>query len=114
MKKEVSIDRLNVTHSDEYKAYLSALCRLASGYVSRIRVKFAERAYEKYANETIRSLVLAYGKECEELDKSRLFDFELASEYGAHSENSLSDFCLNKAKSYGDAIWFLFDIDKEG
>ena len=113
-----SIDHNNweITHTDEYKAYLSALCRLASNYVSRIRVKFAERAFEKYADTTIRKLVLAYGKEAEKLDEDRLRDFRYVSEYGATTEGHLEDSCLNNAHEYGKAIWFLFGIDddKEG
>ena len=111
-----SPERFATTRTEECKAYIKALCRLASAYVARIRVKFAERAYEKYADPTIRRLVLEYGKECEKLDEDRLRDFEFASEYGATTEESLNDSCLINAREYGRAIWFLFDIDddKEG
>lgn len=106
----MDIEKLRITQSEEYKTYLSALCRLASGYVSRIRVQFAEKAYEKYADETIRRLVLAYGEEREALDASRLRDFTYVSEYGATTPEHLNDSVLNKASSYGDAIRLLFDI----
>ena len=110
-KFERSVEELKIIHSDEYKAYLKALCRLASGYVSSIRVKFAERALEKYADPTIRRLVLAYGKEAEKLDDNRLFDFSFVAEYGAETDSRLEDTCLSNARHYGKAIWFLFDID---
>lgn len=118
-KKEfdrTDIEYLRTIHSDEYKAYLAALCRLASMYVSRIRVQFAERAYENYADPTIRRMVLAYGDEAEKLDRDRLSDFRHVSEYGADDDAWLKDSCLNNASAYAKAIWFLFDIDndKEG
>lgn len=100
-----------ITSSEEYKKYMKALCRLASGYISRIRIQFAERAYEKYQDETIRKIVLAYGEEAEKLDHDRLRDFVHCSEYGAISEESLNDSCLNNAGSYGKTIKFLFDIN---
>lgn len=106
-----SMEDWRIMHSDEFKTYLAALCRLASKYVSRIRVKFAERAFEKYADPTIRKLVLAYGEEAKKLDDRRLFDFSMAAEHGALTEDSLEDSCLNNAKGYAKAIWFLFGID---
>jgi hypothetical protein len=119
MRKTVDdygLEDWKIMRSDEYKAYLKALCRLASGYVSRIRVKFAERAYEKFSDPTIRKLVLAYGAECDDLDKKRLSDFEYVAKYGATTEESLNDWCLNNSGHYAKAIWFLFGIDdkKEG
>ena len=99
-----------ITRTDEYKEYLKALCRLASHYVSRIRVQFAEKAYEMYQNETVRRIVLAYGEEVEKLEKDRFRDFRFVSEYGAVTPESLDDSCLNKARSYGDTIKMLFDI----
>lgn len=107
----LDVEVLKVIHSDDYKAYLKALCRLASGYVSRIRVRFAEKAYEMYGNETVRKLVLAYGVEAEKLDEYRLRDFRHVSEFGGASEESLNDDCLNRARDYGKAIWFLFGLD---
>ena len=100
-----------ITYSEEYKMYLAALCRLASHYVSRIRVQYAERAYEKYQDEPIRRLVLEYGMEIEKLERDRLRDFRHCSEFGAVTTGSLEDSCLNRAKSYGDAIHLLFNID---
>ena len=99
-----------IIRSEEYKAYLKALCRYASGYVSRIRVQFAERAYEKYQDPTTRRIVLAYGEEIEKLDADRLRQFESASRYGALTEESLNDSCLIHAGAYGETIKLLFDI----
>ena len=111
-KKDIDFD-VKVTNSDEYNAYIKALCRLASHYISPVRVKFAERAYKMYGDPTVRKLVLAYGAECDELDDYRLRDFTFASKYGACTPESLNDWCLNKAKHYGEAIWFLFGIDDD-
>ena len=102
-----------LTHTEEYGKYMASLCRLASGYVSTIRVKFATRAFEKYADPTIRKLVLAYGEECEKLDKDRLSDFRFVSEHGPSTDWALKDSCLNNAHEYGKAIWFLFGIDDD-
>lgn len=108
--EDLNIEKLKITQSDEYKDYLQALCWLASGYVSRIRVQFAERAFEKFADPSIRRLVLAYGEEHEKLEQSRLRDFRDVSENGAATPEGLNDSCLNRAKSYGDAISMFFDI----
>ena len=106
----VTDQNIETIYSDEYNFYLKALCRLASGYVSRIRVQFAEKAYEMYQNETVRRIVNAYGDEIEKLDESRIRDFTYTSHYGATTEDSLNDSCLNKAMAYGDTIKMLFDI----
>lgn len=100
-----------LTHTEEYEQYLRALCRLASVYVSRIRLQFANKAYEKYQDETTRRIVLAYGEEAKKLDESRFGDFRFAAEYGVNSPLSLEDSCLNHAKQYGATIKMLFDID---
>ena len=111
---EMNHENFEITHSEEYKAYIAALCRLASTYVSRIRVKFAERAFEKYADPTIRKLVLAFGEEAKKLDEDRLRDFEWVSEYGAGgAKDRLNDSCLIYAGDYARAIWFLFGIDDD-
>lgn len=102
---------LKITHSEEYKKYIEALCQLASGYVSRIRVQFAEKAYDMYQNETVRRIVLAYGEEIEKLRESRLNDFRFAADFGAVSQDSLEDFPLNNARHYGQTIKMLFDIE---
>jgi len=102
---------LKITHSEEYKKYIEALCQLASGYVSRIRVQFAEKAYDMYQNETVRRIVLAYGDELEDLYRHRLMDFRYAADFGAVSQDSLEDFPLNHARHYGATIKMLFDID---
>lgn len=99
-----------ITRTEEYKKYISALCRLASDYVSCIRVQFAEKAYDMYQNETIRQIVFAYADEIERLDRDRLRDFWYVSEHGATTSESLNDSCMNKAKSYGDTIKLLFGI----
>lgn len=96
--------------TDEYKEYLEALCRLASQYVSRIRVQFAEKAYDMYQNETVRRIVYAYGEEAEKLDRDRFMEFRTASRYGADTPDSLRDSCLNNANAYGETIKMLFDI----
>jgi len=103
-------ERFQITRAEEYKQYMKALCRLASGYVSRIRVQFAEKAFDKYQDATIRRIVLAYGEQIEKLDADRLNDFMRTSEYGATTPECLNDSCLNKASSYGDTIKMLFDI----
>lgn len=105
------IEKLEITQRDEYREYLRSLCLLASHYVSRIRVQFAERAFDKYQDETVRRLVLAYGVEIRKLDESRLRDFKHVSEFGAVSVGHLEDSCLNNAAHYGAAIRLLFDID---
>ena len=105
-----TVEELKIMHSEEYKAYMKALCRLASQYVSRIRVQFAEKAFNMYQNETIRRLVLAYGEEAEKLDADRLRDFSFVSEHISFDENHLEDSCLNHAGDYGQSIFFLFDI----
>ena len=99
-----------ITRTDEYKTYLSALCRLASGYVSRIRVQFADKAYEMYQDETVRRIVLAYAEEIVKLDAARLFDFRHVSEYGTDNTECLHDSCLNHAGAYGETIKMLFEI----
>lgn len=116
MKKTVDdygLEDWKVMRSEEYETYLKALCRLSAGYVSRIRVKFAERAYEKFTDPTIRKLVLAYGAECEDLDRHRLNDFKYVAKYGATTEESMTDWCLNNSGHYAKAIWFLFGIDDD-
>lgn len=102
-----------ITHSDEYKEYMKALCRLACVYVSEIRVQFADKAYEMYQNETVRRIVLKYGKEAEKLDKDRLFDFMHISEYGPR-DYGMPDTCLSNAKHYAATIYMLFDIQHIG
>ena len=100
----------SITTSEEYKDYIKALCKLASAYVSRIRVQFAEKAYDKYQDATVRRLVLAYGEEVEKLEESRLRDFQYVAEFGATMPDHLNDTCLNNAKHYAAAIKMLFDI----
>lgn len=104
------IEVLRIRNSEEYNQYMKALCRLASEYVSRIRVQFAEKAFDMYQNETVRKIVLAYGEEIEDLEAHRLRDFLRVSESGAVTEESLNDWCLNNAKHYASTIKFLFDI----
>lgn len=103
-------EKYTITRTEEYKTYVAALCSLASGYVARIRRQFAEKAFDNYQNETIRKLVLAYGQELEKLQKMRLDDFTLVANDPEMFGHGLEDSCLNKAKSYADAIRFLFEI----
>lgn len=107
---EMSEEELKVIHSEEYKVYIKALCWVAEDYVSRIRVQFAEKAYEMYQNETVRKIVLAYGEEHEKLESRRLRDFMHVAEYGACTDESLNDDCLNHASHYGATIKMLFEI----
>ena len=99
-----------VTTSAEYKEYVRALCRLASTYITPIRHKLAVQAYDMYHNETVRQIVLAYGKEAEKLDEYRYRNFDYASEYPDTPEDWLKDDCLNKAASYEDTIKMLFGV----
>ncbi len=99
-----------ITQSDEYKMYIKALCRIASGYVPRIRVQFAEKAYDKYQDKTTRRIVLAYEKEAEKLDQYLLRWFSIASESDDFEEEILKDDCLNHAMHYAATIKMLFDI----
>lgn len=94
----------------DFEDYMSALCRLASGYVSRIRVQFAEKALDMYENETVRRIVLAYGEECEKLDHDRNREFLYVAKYGATTPDHLNDSCLNNFRHYGETIKMLFDI----
>lgn len=112
-------EKLRTTQSEEYKAYLGALCRLASTYVPRIRHQFATRAYDKYQDASIRRLVLAYGEEARKLDADRLRVFEFASDHpdflteypDISVETHMGDCCLNQAGKFAAAVYFLFDID---
>lgn len=99
--------------SEEYRAYIKALSRLASKYVSDIRELLARQAFEKFQDASIRRLVLEYGKEVDALDRQRLRDFtyyaEFATEGGAlvgHLEDSI----LNRASQYEEAIKLLFGV----
>ena len=107
----MNYEKMKTTQTEEYKVYMKSLCKLASHYVSRIRVQFAEKAYEMYQNETIRKLVLEYGKEVEKLEESRLRDFNYVSDYGATTPDSLDDTVLNYSNAYGKAVWFFFGIE---
>lgn len=98
-------------HSDEYKAYLAALCDLASNYISEIRVQFATKAYEKYQDPTVRRLVLAYGEEVRKLREDRLRDFAWVENHSFVGADHLHDSCLNNARHYAEAIHLLFDIN---
>lgn len=101
----------NLCDNEEFTTYLEALCHLASDYIPKIRRQFAEKAVEMYHNETVRKLVLAYSEELKDLQRRRYDDFRWIAK-DPSSDFSLNDWCLNKAKSYADAIWFLFGIEK--
>lgn len=103
-------EKMYLQQSEEYQTYIKALCKLASVYVARIRQQFAAKAVEMYQNETVRRLVIEYGKEVETLEAHRLRDFKYAAVDADGIVLSLEDPCLNKASSYGDAIKLLFDI----
>lgn len=110
MKYEIGEQDMQIVYSEEYKTYIEALCWVAEAYVSRIRVQFAEKAYQMYQNETVRKIVLAYGEEHKKLEERRLRDFASVARYGACSEESLNDDCLNNAKHYASTIKMLFEI----
>lgn len=99
--------RFEITHSDEYKTYIKALAKLACQYVPEIRRQYAAKAFELFANETIRQLVLAYGEEVEKLEADRLREFAYAADY-TDIEYSLEDSCLNNAGHYAAAIRLFF------
>ena len=103
-------EKMNLQKSEEYQYYMKSLCKLASTYVARIRQQFAAKAIEMYQNETVRRLVIEYGKEMETLEAHRLRDFK----YAAIDEvimNGLEDSVLNHASDYGHTIFFLFGIE---
>lgn len=100
-------ERFEVIHSAEYKAYIKALCHLASQYIPEIRRQFAAKAVELFQKETIRRLVLAYGEEAKKLEEERLREFTWAANY-TESEYSLEDSCLNNAGHYAAAIKLFF------
>ena len=100
-------ERFEITHSEEYKTYIEALCRLASQYIPEIRRQFAAKAVELFQNEAIRRLVLAYGEEGKKLEEERLREFAWAANY-AESVYSLEDSCLNNANHYAAAIKLFF------
>ena len=100
-------ERFEITRSGEYKAYIEALCHLASQYIPEIRRQFAAKACELFQNETIRQLVLAYGEEAKKLEEERLREFTWAANY-TESEYSLEDSCLNNAGHYAVAIKLFF------
>lgn len=99
-----------IKQSEEYKTYMKALCRLASQYVTQIRVQFAAKAYEKYQDETTRRIVIAYGEAAEELDAYLLKHFTWESEEEEPNEEWLKDDILNNAKHYAATIKMIFDI----
>ena len=100
-----------ITHSQEYKNYIDALCTLSSRYVVRIRKQFCEKAYEKYQDETTRRIVLAYGEEHEKLIESRKRNFFWESEKDEPKEDFLKDDILNNAEAYASTIYMLFEIE---
>lgn len=105
-----ALERMNITNTPEYKAYIAALCRLASQFVPRLRRQFADKAFDLYSDENVRRLVIAYGEEAKKLDEYRLREFSLVAEDPTSCPYELEDDCLNRAKSYADAIRFFFEI----
>lgn len=115
----MDMEKWQIRRSEEYQNYMKALCRLASTWVPKIRIQFAQKAYEMFQNETVRKLVLAYGEEAKQLDASRLDDFCRADEnfdedfwgkYEVNADTYLRDSCLNHAGEYAQAVYYLFDI----
>ena len=117
------LNRLRIRNSEEYKTYMKALCRMASRWVPEIQIQYAQKAFEKYQDESIRKLVLAYGEEAEKLDEDRFRDFCSADryfddnffeEYNVDPKTYLKDSCLIHASEYAQAVFFLFDIKLKG
>lgn len=101
-----------ITNSEEYKEYISALCRCSSQWVASIQIQYARKAYQMYQNETVRKLVLEYGRQIEKLDKTLLDQFRWACRDGDEArETSLYGDCLNLSGSLAKTIHYLFDID---
>lgn len=112
MKQNIDFELIQ---SEVYKDYMKALALYTRGYVPRIRCKFAAKAEEMYHNETVRKLVLAYGREYEKRELDYICNFKrtvdnFEPELIETMEESFEDSCLNKAASYGDAIKLLFGI----
>lgn len=107
MRKEMDY---KITQSEEYKAYMKALCRVASKWIPSIRVQFAEKAYEKFQDETTRRIVLAYGEEIEKHDEYMLRHFMWEAEKETPDESMLSNDILNNAGAFAETLFFLFDI----
>lgn len=106
----VSLD-YSIIHSEEYKEYIYALYRCSSCWIDELRIQYAQKAYEMYKNETIRKIVLEYGKEIKKADEYNLRRFTWAAEDPDTSTSSdVRGDCLNKAGSLADTIYFLFDI----
>ena len=103
----MTTETYKITSSEEYKTYIAALARLASDYVPELRKQFAAKAVENFQNETLRTLVIAYGEEIKKLDADRLREFEWAAKDpdGLHS---LEDSCLNKARHFAATIKFFY------
>lgn len=100
-----------ITHSEEYREYLEALCTLASQYVVRIRKQFCQKAYEKYKDETTRRIVLEYGREQKKLVEKRINNFIWEAAKEDPTEGFLEDDILNNAGGYASTIYMLFDIE---
>lgn len=102
----------SIIRSDEYKEYLTALCKLSTKWVDKIRIQYASKAYEMYQNETVRKLVLAYGKEITKLERNELYYFEQAArDEDPKVSVALMRDCLNKAEAFANTIEFLFEIN---
>ena len=101
-------ERFEITHSVEYKAYIEALCHLASKYVPKIRRQFAAKSVELFQNETIRRLVLAYGEEAKKEERELLQEFTWAANSPESGLYSLETSCLNNAAHYAEAIKLFF------
>ena len=101
-----------ITTSEEYKEYLSALCRCSSTWVASIRVQYARKAYRMYQDETVRKLVLKYGEEAKKADAYELREFTWASEEEDDAKaDRLHGDCLNIASALAKTIHYLFEID---
>lgn len=115
MTKEIEYgsEDWEILRSEEYQNYIDALSRLASHWVPRIRIQFAEKALEKFKDETIRRIVLEYGKESVKLEKYMVRDFMRVSEYGVtdYLKENIGCDCLNHASDYRQTAYMLFDIE---
>lgn len=112
-KVEYGSEDWKILRSEEYKNYITALARLSSEWVPRIRIQFAEKALEKFKDETTRRIVLEFGKEIVKLDAFAVDDFMYVSEYGAddYRRERIGYDCLNHASDYRQTAKLLFDIE---
>lgn len=111
-------ERMHTTQSPEYRQYLKSLARMASHWVPKIRLQYAEKAYEMYQDPTVRKIISAYQAEIDKLDDDLYRGFLNASEYPDYPDNlklcHMETSCLNHAADYAQTIFLLFGIELSG